>query len=182
MASAFSLNRATLIGNLGTDPELRTTQSGTAFCRFNVATSSSYKDKSDQWQDKTEWHRIVLWGRLAERAAQHLRKGSKAYIEGQIETSSYEKDGIKRYTTEIRGDNFIVMAQDGSGAPAPQQYGGGAYQGGQQGGYGGQQGGYGAPQQQAPQGGGYGAPQQQPPTQAPPQEHIQDEFDDDVPF
>ncbi len=165
MASAFSLNRATIIGNVGSDPELRTTQSGTAFCRFSVATSSSYKDKNDQWQDKTEWHRIVLWARLAERAGQYLRKGSKVYIEGQLETSSYERDGITRYTTEIRADNFIVMAQDG-GAPAPQQYGGGAYQGGPAA--------YGAPQQQAPQ--------QQPPTQVPPQEHVQDEFDDDVPF
>lgn len=164
MASAFSLNRATLIGNLGSDPELKTIPSGTPVCNFNVATTQSYKDQGGNWQDKTEWHRIVLWARLAERAAQYLRKGSKVYIEGSIETRSYEKDGIKRYTTEIRADNFINMEKTdgqgsyGGGAPAAQSYGGGAYQGGGQ-----------APQQ---------APQQQAPAQAPPQ----DEFDDDVPF
>ena len=116
MASAFSLNRVTLIGNVGSDPEIRTTPNGIQVCNFSLATTSSYKDQTGNWQDKTEWHRIVLWAKLAERAVLYLKKGSKTYIEGSIETKSYEKDGIKRYTTEVRGDNFINMEKtEGTG-------------------------------------------------------------------
>jgi single-strand DNA-binding protein len=166
MASAFSLNRVTLIGNLGTEPELKTTPQGTAVCNFRMATTESYQDQSGNWQDKTDWHNIVLWTRLAERAAQYLHKGSKVYVEGKISTRTYEKDGITRYFTEIKADNFIAMASNDQQAPS--QYGGQAYQGGQAA--------YNAPARPAQ------PAANAPAAQMPPMEHIQDEFDDDVPF
>jgi len=101
---AKSLNRATILGYLGQDPEVRTTPQGNTVCNFNVATSELYKDK-----EYTEWHRIVLWDRLAEVAQNFLKKGSKVYIEGKIVTRSYEKDGVKHYITEIRGTNILLL-------------------------------------------------------------------------
>lgn len=170
MASAFSLNRVTLIGNIGQAPELRQTPQGTPVCKFSMATTQSYKDKNDNWQDKTEWHNIVLWSRLAERAANYLQKGSKVYVEGSLTTRTYEKDGVTRYFTEVRADNFINMektgGQGGGGGQSYGSYGGNQAYGGSPAG-----GGQAAPQQQQQQGG-----------QMPPEEHIQDEFDDDVPF
>ena len=107
---AKSLNRATILGNLGQDPEVRTTPQGNTVCNFNVATSESYKDKSDQWAETTDWHRIVLWDRLADVASQYLKKGSKVYIEGKIRTRSWDdKDGVKRYITEIIGSNMLLL-------------------------------------------------------------------------
>ena len=96
------LNKAILIGNLGGDPEVRYTQSGTAVANFTMATSERWKDKEGQQQEQTEWHRIVAFARLGEICGEYLSKGSKVYIEGRIQTRSWDdKDGNKRYTTEI---------------------------------------------------------------------------------
>ena len=96
------VNKAILIGNLGKDPELRYTPSGQPVTQFPLATTSRWKDRNDQWQDRTEWHRIVIWGRQAETANEYLKKGSPVYIEGRIQYRSWEdKDGNKRYVTEI---------------------------------------------------------------------------------
>lgn len=97
-----SVNKAILIGNLGADPELRYTPSGTAVASFNIATTERFKDKNGENQERTEWHSIVCWGRLGELANEYLKKGRSVYIEGRIQTRNYEdKDGIKRYKTEI---------------------------------------------------------------------------------
>src|SRR5690625_5588202 len=97
-----SLNKATIIGRLGAEPEVRNTQSGTAVATLSVATSEKYKNKSGELIEKTQWHRIVAWGRLAEICQKYLKKGSHAYFEGPIETREWtDKDGQKRYTTEI---------------------------------------------------------------------------------
>lgn len=96
------INKAILIGNLGKDPELRYTPGGQAVATFSLATSEKWKDKSGVLQDKTEWHNIVVWGRTAEMVKEYLAKGRQVYIEGRIQTRSWEdKDGNKRYTTEI---------------------------------------------------------------------------------
>lgn len=107
---AYSLNRASLIGNLGSDPDLRTTPQGSQVCSFSVATTERYKDKNGEMQDTTDWHRVVLWDKLAEIASQYLKKGSKIYIEGKIKTRSYEKDGITRSITEIVGNNLVMLS------------------------------------------------------------------------
>ena len=97
-----SVNKAILVGNLGADPELRYTASGTAVAGFNMATTERYKDKNGELQERTEWHSIVCWGRMGELANEYLKKGRSVYIEGRIQTRNYEdKDGIKRYRTEI---------------------------------------------------------------------------------
>lgn len=106
---ANSVNLAIIVGRLGQDPELRTTPMGDPVCTINVATNDSYKDRNEQWQERTEWHRIVLWGNLAERARKTLSKGSRVYIEGKIQYRDYEKDGEKRYITEIRASKFIPI-------------------------------------------------------------------------
>ena len=96
------VNKVILIGNIGADPELRYTPKGTAVTNFNVATNENWTDSSGERQERTEWHRIVVWGRLAEICNQYLRKGSKVYIEGRLQTRSWEgQDGQKRYTTEV---------------------------------------------------------------------------------
>lgn len=98
----MSVNKVILIGRLGQDPELKYTPSGTAVANFSLATSESWNDKSGQKQEKTEWHRIVVWGKLAELCNQYLAKGRQAFVEGALQTRSWEgKDGNKRYTTEI---------------------------------------------------------------------------------
>lgn len=97
----MSVNKAILVGNLGRDPELRYTQSGQAVCTFSIATSETW-GKGDDRQEKTEWHNIVIWARKGEVAAEYLKKGSKVYIEGRIQTRKWQdKDGNDRYTTEI---------------------------------------------------------------------------------
>lgn len=97
-----AVNKAILIGNLGADPELRYTSSGTAVASFNIATTERFKDRNGEQQERTEWHSIVCWGRMGELANEYLRKGRSVYIEGRIQTRNYEdKDGIKRYKTEI---------------------------------------------------------------------------------
>lgn len=98
----MSVNKVMIIGRLGQDPEMKYTPSGAAVCNFSVATSENWTDKSGQKQERTEWHRIVVWGKLAELCNQYLAKGRQAYIEGKLQTRSWDdKDGNKRYTTEI---------------------------------------------------------------------------------
>jgi single-strand DNA-binding protein len=107
---AKSLNRVTLIGNLGADPELRSTPQGTSVATISIATTENYKDKNGEWQENTEWHRIVLWSRLADIAGEYLKKGNKVYIEGKLQTRNYEdKDGVTRYITEIKATNMILL-------------------------------------------------------------------------
>ncbi len=98
---ARGVNKVILIGNSGADPEVKTMPSGGAVVNLSVATSESWKDKSGERQERTEWHRVVFFGRLAEIVGQYIRKGSKMYVEGRLETRSWENDGIKRYSTEI---------------------------------------------------------------------------------
>jgi single-strand DNA-binding protein len=98
----MSLNKAMIIGNLGRDPEMRYTPSGQAVTQFTVAVNRNYKDHDGNWQEETEWFRVVAWGPLAERTAEHLRKGRKVYVEGRLQTRQWEgQDGQKRYTTEL---------------------------------------------------------------------------------
>jgi len=104
-----SLNKVMLIGNLGKDPELRTTASGQSVVNFTVATSEKYKDKDGKTVERTEWHNVTMWGRLAEIADQYLSKGSTVYIEGCIQTQKYEKDGITKYMTNIIGQTMQML-------------------------------------------------------------------------
>lgn len=98
----MSVNKVILLGRLGQDPELKYTPGGAAVCNFSLATTEAWTDKAGQKQEKTEWHRIVVWGKLAELCNQYLSKGRQAFLEGRLQTRSWEdKDGNKRYTTEI---------------------------------------------------------------------------------
>ena len=112
---AFSMNRVTLIGNVGGDPELRTIPSGSKVCTISVATSESYKDKNGEWKELTEWHRVVLWDYLADNAYKYLKKGSKVCIEGKNKTSTYEKDGVTHYKTEVQAKEIIFLDKASSG-------------------------------------------------------------------
>lgn len=106
-----SLNKVMLIGRLGKDPELKSAGSGQV-CNFSVATSETWKDKSSgEKKEKTTWHNIVIWGQLANVAAQYLHKGDQVYLEGKIDTRSYEKDGITRYVTEILVSNMTMLGK-----------------------------------------------------------------------
>ncbi len=108
------MNKATLIGNLGNDPEVSYTAGGTAIVKFSVATSEKWKDKnSGEMQEQTEWHRITAFGRLAEICGEYLTKGRQVYIEGRIQTSKYEKDGTTRYSTEIIANVMKMLGQKG---------------------------------------------------------------------
>ena len=108
------LNRVMLLGNLGADPELRVIGSGQALLKLRLATNESYLDKNQVRQERVEWHRVTVWGRRAEGLAKFLRKGHKIFVEGRIQTSTYDKDGEKRYSTEIVATNIIVAAGDRS--------------------------------------------------------------------
>jgi single-strand DNA-binding protein len=120
---AKSLNRVTLIGNLGADPELRTTPQGMNVVTVSIATTESYKDKNDAWQEATEWHRVVLWNRLADIAKEYLKKGSKVYIEGRLKTSNYvDKDNITRYSTDVVASNLIMMGGSSSSSADSPKY------------------------------------------------------------
>jgi single-strand DNA-binding protein len=110
----MSVNKVILVGNLGKDPELRYTPAGAAVATFSLATSERYKDKSGEWVDKTEWHNIVAWRNLAEICGKYLHKGKQIYIEGKIQTRSYEdRDGNKRYITEIVADQMQMLGRAG---------------------------------------------------------------------
>ena len=152
---ARGVNKVIIVGNLGGDPETRYMPSGSAVTNFTVATNESWKDKqTGEQKERTEWHKVAMFNRLAEIAAEYLRKGSQVYIEGKLRTRKWQgQDGQDRYTTEIIADEMQMLGGRG-GAGGGGSFGGG---GGQQGG--GQQGGGNAPPQPGP-----------------------DDFDDDIPF
>ena len=107
------VNKVTLIGNLGADPEVRRLESGAVVAKLRVATSENYKDKSGEWQTQTEWHSVVMWRNMAERAEQHLKKGSMVYVEGKLTTRKWEdKDGNARYTTEVLANYYRNIKRD----------------------------------------------------------------------
>ena len=196
------VNKVILVGNVGGDPDVRYMPNGNAVANITLATSECWRDKqTGQQQEKTEWHRIVFFGRLAEVVGQYVRKGSKLYVEGKLQTREWEKDGIKRYTTEIVVDiNGQMQMLDsrgsnemGGGYDQSANYQGQANQGQN---YGGQQN-YGNQAPQQPMGqqqyGGQPAPQQSQPMQqqqapAPQPAPVAqpapdyDNFDDDIPF
>jgi single-strand DNA-binding protein len=142
------VNKVILIGNLGRDPEVRSTPSGQPNAKFTLATSRRWRDKNGQKQEQTEWHNIVVWGKQAEIAGQYLTKGKQVYIEGRIQTSSWEdkQSGEKKYRTEIICDSFQMLGSRGGdfeshGPAAAASHGGGAPQGGpsyDEGGFGGE--------------------------------------------
>jgi single-strand DNA-binding protein len=111
-----SLNKVMLIGNLGKDPEVRYTTSNQAVASFSVATSEKFKNKSGDMEERTEWHNVVLWGKLAEIAKEYLSKGKTVYIEGRLQTRKWQdKDGRDRYTTEVVGDRMQMLSPKGDG-------------------------------------------------------------------
>jgi single-strand DNA-binding protein len=111
-----SLNKVMLIGNLGKDPEVRYTASGTAVASFSLATTDRIKNKNGEWEDKTEWHNITLWARLAEIAGEYLSKGKTVYIEGRLQTRKWQdRDGKDRWTTEIVGEKMQMLSGKGEG-------------------------------------------------------------------
>ena len=111
-----SVNKVILVGNLGRDAELRYTPGGAAVATINMATTEVWNDKSGQRQEKTEWHRVVLWGKTAESLNEYLTKGKQIYVEGRLQTRQWDdKDGNKRYTTEIRGDRIVLLGGGGGG-------------------------------------------------------------------
>ena len=114
-----SLNKVILIGNLGQDPEARFTPQGTAVCNLSIATNESWKDQNGEMQDRTEWHRVVMYGRMAETATEYMKKGQMVYVEGRLNTREWEdQNQIKRRTTEIRCDNFTMLGKR-SDSPNP---------------------------------------------------------------
>ncbi|EGQ8406440.1 single-stranded DNA-binding protein [Vibrio parahaemolyticus] len=171
------INKVILVGNLGNDPEIRYMPNGGAVANITIATSESWRDKaSGEQREKTEWHRVVLFGKLAEVAGEYLRKGSQVYVEGQLQTRKWQdQSGQERYSTEVvvQGFNGVMQMLGGraqGSAPA---------MGGQQQ----QQGGWGQPQQPAQQ--QYNAPQQQQQAPQQPQQQYNEppmDFDDDIPF
>ena len=167
------INKVILVGNLGKDPEMRYMPNGNAVANLTLATSESWKDKTTgQQQDKTEWHRVVMFRRLAEIAGEYLKKGSQVYIEGKLQTRKWQdQQGQDRYTTEIVADELQMLGSRGagnSGGSTEYNQESSAYDGGAQQQY--------APQQSAPQS------QQRAPQQQPPASSGFDDFDDDIPF
>jgi single-strand DNA-binding protein len=122
---AKSVNKVILVGNLGKDPEVKYTPSGVPVAKFSLATNERYKDKGGEWQDRTEWHNIVAWQRLAEIIGEYVKKGSKIYIEGRLQTSSWEdkQSGEKKYRTEIVASDLVLLGGRGEGS------GGGDFEG-----------------------------------------------------
>jgi len=112
-----SVNKVILIGNLGKDPEVKYTPQGTPVAKLTVATNERFKDKSGEWQDRTEWHNVVLWQRLAEIAGEYLKKGGKVYIEGRLQTRSWDDktSGQKKYMTEVVGSDLVLLGGRGEG-------------------------------------------------------------------
>lgn len=111
---ARGVNKVILVGNLGQDPETREA-GGSTVCNFRLATNESYKDSSGNLVEKTEWHGIVAWGRLGEICGEYLKKGSQVYIEGSLQTRSYEKDGVTKYTTEVKAKEMMILSGVDSG-------------------------------------------------------------------
>lgn len=124
---AEGLNKVMLLGNLGADPELKMTQGGQAILKLRLATTESYLDKNNARQERTEWHSITMWGKRGEALSRFLQKGERIFVEGRISTSSYEKDGEKRYRTEIIANN-IILGGRGKGGEMSEGGGGGGYE------------------------------------------------------
>jgi len=125
------VNKVILVGRLGADPEVRQLTSGKSVCQLSLATSESWMDRDGQRQEKTEWHRIVVWGKMAEVCGKHLAKGRQVYVEGRLQTRSWEdQQGQKRYTTETVANTVQFLGSAGDRASSPQQQGG--YGGGSQ--------------------------------------------------
>jgi single-strand DNA-binding protein len=127
-----SVNKVILVGNLGRDAELRYTPGGAAVATLNLATTEVWNDKNQQRQEKTEWHRVVLWGKQAESLQEYLTKGKQIYVEGRLQTRQWDdKDGNKRYTTEIKADRITLLGGGGGGGRggtmdrSPSSHGGG---------------------------------------------------------
>ena len=112
-----SVNKVILIGNLGKDPEVKHTPQGTPVAKFSLATNERYKDKDGNWQDRTEWHNIVVWQRLAEIAGEYLKKGGKVYIEGRLQTRSWDdkQTNQKKYMTEVVASDLVLLGGRGEG-------------------------------------------------------------------
>ena len=168
-----SVNKVIIVGNLGRDPEMRSFPSGDQVANVTIATTDKWKDKqSGEMKEATEWHRVVFNGRLAEIVGQYLRKGSQVYVEGSLRTRSWEKDGVKQYSTEIRADQMQMLgSRQGMGGPGAGNHDDGGYE---------------APRQSA-------APVSRPPAAAPRQAPAPapapsrassgfDDMDDDIPF
>ena len=116
-----SVNKVILIGNLGKDPEVKFTPQGTAVAKLTLATEERSKDKDGNWNEKTEWHNVTLWSRLAEIAGEYLKKGGKVYIEGRLQTRSWDdkQTGQKKYMTEIIGQELVLLGAKTDSAPTP---------------------------------------------------------------
>jgi len=117
-----SVNKVILVGNLGADPELKYTPASRPLCNLRIATTEVFKDKSGQRQEKTEWHRVTVWGDQAENCSKYLAKGRSVYIEGRLQTRSYDKDGQKHYSTEVVADRVVFLG--GGGGEGRRQPGG----------------------------------------------------------
>jgi len=175
---AEGLNKVMLLGNLGADPELKMTQGGQAVLKLRLATTESYLDRNNTRQERTEWHSVTLWGKRGEALAKFLTKGERIFVEGSLRTSSYEKDGEKRYRTEINANNIILAGRGkGAGAGDEMSMGGGGGGGG------------GRRYDNGPRGGGGGDRDQgrsAPPQSAPPQDDFDYQgggpSDDEIPF
>ena len=183
------VNKVILVGNLGNDPEVRYMPNGNAVANLSLATSESWKDQQGQVQERTEWHRLTMYRRLAEIAGEYLKKGSQIYVEGKLQTRKWQdQQGQDRYTTEMIVDQMQMLG----GREGGQGGQGGGYQqrpqgGGQQGGYSNNnnQPAYGGNQGGGNQGGGYQQQPQQRPQggqQTPPMAEPDFDFDDDIPF
>jgi single-strand DNA-binding protein len=170
---ARGVNKVILIGNLGADPETRAMPSGSTVANLRIATSESWKDKtSGEQQERTEWHRVALFGRLAEIASEYLRKGSQVYIEGSLRTRKWQdKQGQERYSTEIVGNELQMLGGRGGGGASGGAEGGGGGAGFRSSGPSGGGGGRGAPQEPYPEYSGPSGPSGE-----------KDDFDDDIPF
>ncbi len=106
-----SVNKVIMVGNVGKDPEVKYTASGTAVAKFNLATNEGFKDKSGEWQNRAEWHNVIAWERLAEIVGEYVHKGTKLYVEGKLQTSSWEdRDGHKNYRTEIVARDLVLLS------------------------------------------------------------------------
>lgn len=166
------VNKVILVGNLGADPELRSTQGGQPVCSLRLATTEKFKDRNGNLQDRTEWHSVVVWGRQAEIVNQYCRKGKQIYVEGRLQTRKWQdRDGKDRYTTEIVADTVRFLGGGGRDAGEGGEPGGGGYGGGSSRGGGYSRGGGGGGT-----GGGGRAPDPGPLPEAPPYS------DDDIPF
>jgi single-strand DNA-binding protein len=132
----MGINKVILVGNLGTDVELRSLPSGTHLAKFRMATTDM-RSKDEQGNPRTEWHNVVVWNKLAEICGQYLSKGRQVYVEGSLRTRTYEKDGQRRYFTEVHANTVEFLGGRGDQAPGPSPggYGPGSYGGGSQGGY-----------------------------------------------